>query len=782
MLPLTAFFALPTPGPFVGRNRLLATLRAELARPSALVLLSGEAGVGKSRLVAEALQASPQAGSPQAEPLQAGSPHGGGLPVVVAHCDDLREPQPLGPLIDGLCVAAGTGTLPPLRTPDPETGVLAPLLPPLTDRLPPAPPALHDPDAERARLLRAAAALLAALTPLVLALEDLQMADPATLQLLDHLGAHPVPGLTVLITVREDASPAGWQPGPAVRRLRVPPLTRAEVGRLASALLAGTEAGLLVTHLYERTAGIPFLVEEVVRSLITDGDRDTIRRHPDALADAAVPALLRDVLTTRMQHLGETAREILGAAAVLGGAADPPRLAAITQTSESTVAAALTQARAAGLLHQRDGRLWFRHTLARQVVHELLPPITRRLLHLRAARLLEQRQPRPYARLAHHFREAGSPADHVRNAEAAADLAVARGDDGTAARFLLGAVAQTGLPRPVRVRLAAKMARSAIESVAQASAIPVLRDLLDDRRLPPGARGELGLALGRMLRQQGEARTGYEEIERAVPYLRRPGQRARALAVLSAPDTVTGRHLSEHQARCAQAAVAAAESGEPPAVLAVEIARLSLLLESGDPTAGAAVTAAAAGLAGHPRERARACLNWAQGALHVGDTTLAATMLAIGRRLVDDADYERLRPVVELTTFGLDLATDRRTGLEQRLLRFLARPYRLPLAMADARLYLARLRYRQGDTDIAEQGLREVIAETERTGAVWPLVPARTALAELLLDRGDRDAGLAEATAALDLVRGKGLPAWGRDAARLVNPAAATVTLPVCET
>ncbi|SDT02806.1 ATP-binding protein [Actinoplanes derwentensis] len=732
MSQLTAFFALPTPGPFVGRHRLLGILRAELGRPSALVLLSGEAGVGKSRLVVESLQDT-------------------GLPVVVAHCDDLREPQPLGPLIDGLRVAQATGTLPAL-----------PQWPPPTAPLP-------DPDAERARLLRAAAALLSTLAPVALAVEDLQMADPATLQLLDHLAAHPVPGLTVVITVRGNELPAGWQPGPAVRRLRVPPLTRAEVGRLAAALLADSGAVGFATHLYERTAGIPFLVEEVVRSLRTDGDVEAIRRHPDALADLAVPALLRDVLVARLHHLDEATREILGAAAVLGQAADPHPLATIMQTSEGTITAALQQAKAAGLLHQRDGRLWFRHTLARQVVHELLPPVTRRLLHLRTARLFEQQQPRPYARLAHHYREAGSPADHVRNAEAAADLATARGDDGTAARFLLGAVGHPGLPRPIRVRLAGKLGRSAIESVAQTSAIPVLRDLVADRRLPPGARGELGLALGRMLRQQGEARAGYEQIERAVPYLRQHGRRARALAVLSAPDTVVDRHLSEHQARCEQAALAAAESGEPSAVLAVEIARLSLLLESGDPTAGPAVTAAAAGLAGHPREHARACLNWAQGALHVGDATLAATMLATGRRLVDDADYERLRPLVELTTYALDLATDRRAGLEQRLLRFLAQPHRLPLAMPDARLYLARLRHRQGDLDAAEQGLREVITEADRVGAAWPLIPARTALAELLLTRGARAEGRAEAMTALALVRAKGLPAWGHEATRLLT-------------
>ncbi|MEU7823286.1 hypothetical protein [Catellatospora sp. NPDC049133] len=89
----------------------------------------------------------------------------------------------------------------------------------------------------------------------------------------------------------------------------------------------------------------------------------------------------------------------------------------------------------------------------------------------------------------------------------------------------------------------------------------VLERLLADRRLPPGARGELGLVLGRMLRQQGEASRGYVEIERALPYLRTPRRRAQALAVLAAPDTVVGRHVDYHLTRCAEAEAAARESG-----------------------------------------------------------------------------------------------------------------------------------------------------------------------------------------------------------------------------
>jgi tetratricopeptide (TPR) repeat protein len=620
------------------------------------------------------------------------------------------------------------------------------------------------------------AALLGAVAPVVLALEDLQMADPATLELVAHLGAHPVSGLSVLMTMRE-----GGAPPAGVRTVHVPPLDAPAVGELAAALLhqygASPAAGLprlFVDQLLERTAGVPFLVEEVVRSLVERDEIDRLHRRPDilddVLGDVAVPALLRDVLLWRIRPMDEQTRDILGAAAVLGMTADERTLARVLDLPQPAVAQALEQAESAGLLDAHDGHRRFRHTLARQVVYELLPEVTGRLLHLRTARVLEEQVPRPVARLAHHYRLAGSAADHIRNAEAAADLATARGDDATAARFLLGTMDHPKVPRPVQVRLAVKLGRSAIDGVAQAEAIPVLRRILADRRLPPGARGELGLVLGRMLRQHGEALQGYEEIARAVPWLTHPGRRARALAILSAPDTVVGWHVDDHLRHCAEAARAAEQSGEVSARLAVEIARLSLRLELGEPDAWPAIDAALSGatLAAHPREHARACLNWAQGALHVGDLEHAARLLDTGRRLLAAEGYERLQPVVELTELALDLATGRHDGLEERILAFLARPDRMPLTMLDARLHLGRLRHRRGDHERAEADLRAVIAEATRVGAAWPLIPAHTALAALLLDLSERDASRVEAETALALVRGKGIPAWGREAAHLL--------------
>jgi predicted ATPase len=744
VFPLPAAFNLHNVKAFVGRDGELAVLRAAIAAPPSAVLVVGEGGVGKTRLVVEALAAAPGR-------------------IIVAHCDDLREPLPLGPLIDGLRLLAP-------RLPaglDPATGVFATYLPALD--LPPAPPPLDDPRDERTRLLRAMAGLLGALAPVVVALEDLHMADPATLELVNHLAAHPVAGLTVVMTTREPAAV------PAIT-LRLAPLSTAEVGSLAGTLLR--RDGLppvFVDQLFERTAGVPFLVEEVVRSLVERHEIDRIDKRPgllgDVLGDVAVPALLRDVLLWRMRPLDEATLDILGAAAVLGMVADARMLATVLGLPATEVTAALHRAADAGLLQAAEdaghpaeaGHPRFRHTLARQVVYELLPEVARRMLHLRGARVLERQVPRPVAQLAHHYRLAGSAADHVRNAEAAADLATARGDDATAARFLLATMDHRSLPRRQRARLAGKLGRSAVEGVTQAEAIPVLRRILDDRTLPPGARGELGLALGRMLRQQGEATAGYEEIERAVPYLTHHGRRARALAILSAPDTVLGRHADDHLRYCQAAREAAARSGEAPAMLSVDIAELSLRLELDRPGAWPAVAAALADprLAAAPREHVRACLNWAQGALHTGRPDRAAELLAVARGLPAVVEYERIRPVVELTELAVDLATGRLDGLEESILRFLARPDRMPLTMLDARLHLGELRARLGRRAEAEADLRAVIADAARVGAAWPLIPAHTALAHLLGDAG-------EARTALELARRKGLPAWERSAAALL--------------
>ncbi|MFB4283337.1 AAA family ATPase [Nonomuraea sp. MTCD27] len=760
----------------IGRRSELALLRSVIASPPSLALVEGEAGIGKSRLVAELFAAPDLAGTRR----------------LVGQCEQLQEPLPLSPLLDAFRLAGDE--LARSRPPNPVVGALAPLLPEIAEHLPPPLPPLPDQRAERHRVFRAAVALLEHLSPLVLVLEDVHWADGGTHDFLAFLAAHLPRDVTVILTIRTEAGLlpireafARSPSGPA-RTVGLTPLNLPEVEALAGSILKAGLPRTFTEPLYEKTGGIPFVVEEVLRTLLERLPANEIPARPDVLAGLAVPTVLRDVVLQRLSTLDAAAQEILGAAAVIGMTPDDRVLAEVSDRSPPEVARALARAQAVGLLHEEDGRCRFRHALARQIVYESVAVSGRRWLHLRTARALESGAgPRPVARLAHHFRHAGRTADFVGNAEAAADTALSHGNDATAARFLLqaleigepsGAAAAvsgpTGSPSgqagelssEVRVRLAVKLGRVAVDGLAHAEAVPILERLLATEPLPAHLRGELRFALGRLLRQHGEARAGYLQIERAVDDLGdRPDLLGRALAVLAAPETVVDRHVGEHAARCDQADAAARRSGDPDVAISVRIARASLLLEQGDPASWRLIDDLLADdrLRATPREHARACLNWAQGALHIGRLDRATALLAEGRRVAGQAEYLRVTEVVALVTAAVDHAAGRWDGIEARLRSLGGAAATFAAASLDSRLLLGALLAATGPADQATECLREVIAIAERVGAVWPLIPARMTLSRLLLTLDDAAGAAEQATAALALARAKGNWVWGAE-------------------
>jgi predicted ATPase len=177
------------PPRLVDRDTETATLAATLARPGALVLVEGEAGVGKSRLVREFLASA------------AASPH----KALIADCPPVRQPFTLGPVIDALRQATpGVRDL----SLTPLAGTLRPLFPEWADGLPPSPDALDDATAARHRLFRALAELLDRLRVTVLVLEDAHWADEVTLEFLLFLAAGQRQRLGLVITYRPDDVPA----------------------------------------------------------------------------------------------------------------------------------------------------------------------------------------------------------------------------------------------------------------------------------------------------------------------------------------------------------------------------------------------------------------------------------------------------------------------------------------------------------------------------------------------------------------------------------------------
>jgi ATP/maltotriose-dependent transcriptional regulator MalT len=724
------------------------------------VVVEGEAGIGKSRLVRELVSAV----SPERV-------------VLLGHCQQLHEPLPLAPVLDALHphgARIDAGRLSPV------VGCLRALIPEIADRLPPSPPPPPDQHEARHQIFRAAVELLGHLGPAVLVLEDLHWADSVTRDFVAFLATHQPPDLAVVVTTRTDAGAvrmgeifARAPAGPA-RVVKLPPLTLAEVGQLAHHLLSVEVPEATAQALLEVSGGMPFVVEEVLRTLLERLPAAEIPSHAEDIASLSVSTALRDVVGERVATLDAVAAEVLGAAAVAGADVEPELVAEVTERPAKEIAAALSAAHAVGLLHDQDGRSRFRHVLAQQVVYDATPTPLRRWWHARVAEVLEDRaNPASSARIAHHYRRAGRPADYVRHAEAAADRAVLLGNETAAAELLRQASSEMAelpmaeLPMADRVRVAVKLGRAAVDGLAHAEAAPVLTELLDAWDLPPSARGELGLALGRLHRQEGLAVAGYDAIARAVEDLgERPDLQARALSVLSAPETVVGIPVSEHEARCAEAEEAAARAGSPEVMLAVRIARASLLLEQGRSEAWQVIDdfRADAVTELHPREHARATLNWAQAALHTGDVRRADELLDEGRLVVQRAGTLRLDEVFELVQAMADFAAGRWEGLADRIDALVSHPLSFGAASLDARLLHATMVLSSGDASEGISILSGLVSDCERVGAVWPLIPARTALGRALLSAGDADRAWEQATTAWSDARRKELWGWGAEA------------------
>jgi DNA-binding CsgD family transcriptional regulator len=554
--------------------------------------------------------------------------------------------------------------------------------------------------------------------------------------------------------------------------LTLAPLAAAEVHELSQRVLGVELPGKVVDELRERTGGIPFVLEEVLRALRDRLPEGALPERPDLLDSLAVPTALRDVLLQRLSSLDAVAREIVDVASVLTRHVDVDLITAVTQRSTREVVEAIASAQSVGLFQDEKDRPQFRHALAQQVVYEDLPATTRRWLHDRVAATMSALPgTKPSAQLAHHSRLAGRTADFVRYAEQAADLATARGDDSAAARFLLEVVESVEVPLATRLRLAARLGRVAVDGLAHTEAVPIITRLLDGSSLEPGVRGELRFALGRMLRQQGRARDGFDQLRMSLRDLgERPALAARALAVLAAPETVVDVHVREHQAWLDQAQQAARSTGEPAVSLAVRIAETSLLLEQGNPTAWPLMDDVRRdqALGSDLREHARACLNWAQGALHIGHVHRADALLTEAKQVVARADYLRVAGVIDLVALSTDHAAGRWTTLAERVDSFLDQPAEFGGAVLDARLLHGSLLASVGNASEGARALHRLIGDAEDAGAVWPLLAARTTLARLLLTVENPEAAREQATLALDTVRAKGLWAWAGEPVQII--------------
>jgi DNA-binding CsgD family transcriptional regulator len=350
-------------------------LQRVLAGEPAAVLVGGEAGVGKSRLVNELVEDARASG---ARALLGGCVEldGGGIPFA-----------PLVDMFRALAAELDADELEAiLGSARAEIGRLVPEL----DDGRVAPSGGERDPSRILELFLGAIGRLAAATPLVLVFEDLQWADSATLDLIALLvaGANGRRALLVF-TVRSDELPRGhpfrrmaarWEQQRVVERLQLERLQAPDVSAQIEAILGRRPDGELIDLVFERSEGIPLFVEELLGAM-REGD---IGRH-------YLPPSLRDVLLARAERLSADARHTLRVASAAGRWVPEPLLASVAALAETELHGALREAIEHQLLVvDPSGRGYgFRHALARAAIHDDLLPGERARLHKLYAEALE---------------------------------------------------------------------------------------------------------------------------------------------------------------------------------------------------------------------------------------------------------------------------------------------------------------------------------------------------------------------------------------------------------
>ena len=416
-------FAGPRPavGAFVGRGpelrRLLAAWTDAQRGQRRTVLVAGEAGIGKTRLVTELATLAEQDGA-----------------VVLAGRCDQHLGVPYLPLREAVGRQLAAFPSERLRTLlGPRATELVRFWPELAWRLPafsarPVP----GPDADPYLLFEALTGLLEAMAvtgPLLLLVDDLHGADEATLLLLRSLANawRPARLLTVL-TFRDDeraprtnltAALGDLVRSPGAELLTLRGLDGDEVAAMAAATVArplGPGGPALAHVLRERTGGNPFLVAELLRHLAETGalEGGDVTEAAAGPATDDVPESVRWVVGQRMARLGGPVEHVLGIAAVIGQHADVALLGRVADLGHDSLLSALDTAVAAGLLEVEPGapgRYAFHHPIVRDLLYRKLAAGERARVHRRAGEALEELTAGTarLGELADHFALAGTP-------------------------------------------------------------------------------------------------------------------------------------------------------------------------------------------------------------------------------------------------------------------------------------------------------------------------------------------------------------------------------------
>lgn len=428
--------------PFIGREdelRLLLNRWSQVRNGEGqVIVVVGEAGIGKSRLVQRFREQS--AGTPHswvdctAAALHQNTPFYMVTDMLQQGIRSRGE-QTAGERLAGLEASLGRAGL--------RLAEAVPLLAPLMNLEVPAsyPPLETPPDQQRKRLLATIGAWAlgtAQIQPMVIAAEDLHWADPSTLEAIQLLAEQSSRTPLLLICTARPEFRAPW---PLRAHHFVLTLNRLSARNVRD-MVAGVAAQMArssvntVDAVVERSGGVPLFVEELTRLVLASGNGEPELRQ--------IPATLRDLLMARLDRLDETAREIAQVASAIGNEFSWGLLSAVTAIEDKRLDQALAKLADADLLLVQgiapESTYRFRHGLIQDAAYQSLLRTRRQNYHRLIARALEERFPK-IARaepqtLAHHFTEANLIGQAIPQWQIAGQKAVERSANAEAVSHL----------------------------------------------------------------------------------------------------------------------------------------------------------------------------------------------------------------------------------------------------------------------------------------------------------------------------------------------------------
>jgi class 3 adenylate cyclase/predicted ATPase len=392
------------PTPFVGREEELGLLARRWERARAgegqFVLIVGEPGLGKSRLIEEF------------HARLAGTPH----TWVEWSASQLLQNTPLYPIAEsGRQRVGGTDAPAEQRLAELESSLrdvgisadeVAPLLAPLLDiPLPPGRAVSLAPEEMRRRQLASIVSWTMAgarAQPVVLAFEDLQWADPTSVDVLGALAERGAQAPLFLVATSRPEFRPSWSMRSHHGIISLAPLDRVQARKMVCEIASRHAlSNIVVEWVSERTGGVPLFVEEVTRLVLERRDQE---------GGEAIPLTLQQSLAARLDRLG-AARETALIGSVLGRGFSHALLQAVADLDETELQSSIERLAEADILFV-DGvapRAYYRfkHVLIRDAAYDSLLKTRRQALHRRAAEVLQDgASPEPEA-IAHHFAEAG---------------------------------------------------------------------------------------------------------------------------------------------------------------------------------------------------------------------------------------------------------------------------------------------------------------------------------------------------------------------------------------